>query len=76
MPQKNITDSLETDRVPAKLRFWNYREMGLLAQRARKFKKVQAKKVMKSNKSFIREIAFFGRFKLFPSTKIDFRPFL
>ena len=81
--------------------------------RARKFKKVQAKKLVKSNKSkfFFREIAFlavlnffpvqklifghfwnckkwnlvkkifssnciFGIFKLFPTSKIDFWPFL
>ena len=46
-------------------------------QRAKKFKKVQAKKLVKSNKSiFFREIAFFGSFKLFLSSKIDFWPFL
>ena len=27
-------------------------------------------------KNFFREIAFFGSFKLFPSSKIDFWPFL
>ena len=35
----------------------------------RKYKKVQAKKLVKSNKSF-------GSFKLFPRSKVDFWPFL
>ena len=43
-------------------------------QWARKLKKVQAKKLVKS--IFFREISFLGCFKLFPSTKIDFWPFL
>ena len=42
------------------------------------FKKVQAKKLVKLNKSifFPREIAFLAVLKLFPSSKIDFWPFL
>ena len=43
------------------------------SQWARKFKKVQAKKLVKSNKSFFCEIVFFGSF---PNSKIDFWPFL
>ena len=51
----------------------------IITQRARKFKKVQAKKFVKSNKS--KKIlhmwnCFFGSFKLFPSSKIDFCSFL
>ena len=44
----------------------------------RKFKKVQAKKLMKSNKSnfFFPWNCIYGNFKLFPSSKIDFWPFL
>ena len=44
---------------------------------ARKFKKVQAKKLVKSNKSiFSREIAFLAVLNFSPSSKIDFCPFL
>ena len=40
-------------------------------------KKVQAKKLLKSNKSiFFSWNCIFGSFKLFPSSKIDFWPFL
>ena len=49
----------------------------MVAQRARKFKKVQAKKLVKSNKSnFFRDIAFLAVLNFFPSSKIDFWPFL
>ena len=43
-----------------------------------KIKKVQAKKLVKSYKSkkFFREIPFLAVFKHFPSSKIDFWPFL
>ena len=43
-------------------------------QRARKFKKVLAKKLVKSNKSFffLREIVFLAVLNFSPSTKIDF----
>ena len=44
-------------------------------QWARKFKKVQAKKLVKSKKS-ISWNCIFGSFKLFPSSKIDFWPLL
>ena len=49
-----------------------------ISQWARKFKKVQAKKLVKSNKSkiFFREIAFLAVINIFPSSKIDFWPFL
>ena len=47
-----------------------------LSQRARKFKKVQVKKLVKSNKSkFFLWNCIFGSFKLFPSSKIDFGHF-
>ena len=50
----------------------------ITSQRARKFKKVQAKKLVKSNKLkiFFREIAFLAVLNFFPSSKIDFWPFL
>ena len=49
-----------------------------ITQRARKFKKVQAKKLVKSNivKKNFSSNCIFGSFKLFPSSKIDFWPFL
>ena len=47
---------------------------------ARKFKKIQTKKLVKSNKSIskknFREIAFLAFLNFFPSSKIDIRPFL
>ena len=44
---------------------------------ARNFKKVQANKLVKSNKSnFFMWNCIYGSFKLFPSSKIDFWPFL
>ena len=48
------------------------------AQRARKIKKVQAKKHVKSNKSkhFFSWNCIFGSFKLFASSKMDFWSFL
>ena len=49
---------------------------GTIPQWARKFKKVQVKKPVKSNKSFFSWNCIFGSFKLFPSSKIDFWPFL
>ena len=46
-------------------------------QQARKFKKVQAKKLVKSNKLiFFREIAFLAVLNFFPGSNIDFWPFL
>ena len=46
-------------------------------QRARKFLKIQAKKLMKSNKSkFFSWNCIFSSFELFPSSKMDFWPFL
>ena len=46
-------------------------------QWARKYSKVHAKKLVKSNKSNIFSWnCIFGSFKLFPSSKIDFWPFL
>ena len=44
------------------------------SQWARNFKKVQAKKLVQSN--FFSWNCIFGSFKLFPSSKIDFWPFL
>ena len=43
-------------------------------QRDKRFKKVQAKKLMKSN--FFSWNCISGNFKLFPSSKIDFWPFM
>ena len=50
----------------------------LYSQQSRKLKKVLAKKLVKSNKSiiFLKWICIFSSFKLFPSSKIDFWPFL
>ena len=47
------------------------------SQRARKFKKVQAKKLVKSNKSkiFFREIAFLADLNFFPVQKLIFGHF-
>ena len=47
-------------------------------QRARKFKKVQTKKLVKANKSniFFRDIAILAVLNFFPSSKICFWPFL
>ena len=47
------------------------------AQQARKFKKVQAKKLVKSNKSknFFREIAFLAVLNFFPVQKLIFGHF-
>ena len=48
-----------------------------LPQRARKFKKVQVKKLVKSNiANFFSLNCISGSFKLFSSSKIDFWPFL
>ena len=48
-----------------------------ISQRARKFKKVLAKKLVKSNKSFFpRKISFLAVLNFFPVQKIDFWPFL
>ena len=44
-------------------------------QYARKLKSPDQKNLVKSNKSISRN-CIFGSFKLFPSSKIDFRPFL
>ena len=48
-----------------------------MSHRARKFKKVLAKTLVKSNKStFLREIAFLAVLNFFPVQKIDFWPIL
>ena len=48
-----------------------------IAHQARKFKKVQAKKLVKSNKSiFFREIAFLAVLTIFPVQKLIFGHFL
>ena len=45
----------------------------MVTQRARKFKKVQAKKLVKSNESiFFREIAFLAVLNFFPVQKLIF----
>ena len=44
-------------------------------QWARKFKKVQAKKLVKSNKSFFREIVFLAVLNFFPVQKLVFGHF-
>ena len=47
----------------------------IISQWARKFKIVQAKKLVKSNKSFFREIAFLAVLNFFPVQKLSFGHF-
>ena len=54
-------------------RTWSKVRYFLRAQRAKKFKKVQAKKLVKSNESiFFREIAFLAVLNFFPVQKLIF----
>ena len=61
-----------------KHKVWYVVILSIYSQRARKLKKVQAKKLVKLNKSknFFSWNCILGSFKLFPSKKIDFWPFL
>ena len=52
--------------------FNNFEQNFLYCIWARNFKKAQAKKLVKSNKSFFREIAFLALLKHFPSSKNEF----
>ena len=58
--------------------YYSQQMQACITQLAKKFKKVQAKKLVKLNKSFFffHEIAFLAVLKFFPVQKIDFWPFL
>ena len=57
--------------------YYSQQMQACITQLAKKFKKVQAKKLVKSNKSifFFREIAFLAVLIHFPGAKNDFWPY-
>ena len=58
--------------------YYSQQMQACITQLAKKFKKVQAKKLVKLNtsKSFFREIVFLAVLNFSPTSKIDFWPFL